>query len=314
MHATPECGHTRLHERCGYCLALQAYWYSKLEDFSDAENTSLRARPLKKWTGISHIVSSGGDKVIDLMELVIAQDPENPYRNSLPESPIRNQERLLHHSEFDALCEQICDHGNHRLTTAQVKVIWAEYIEGGTNRSIAKLLGVNDTLVWRTINTLTQWTELMDLDESLDAKAQSLAKVVLREYNPSKDEGMIYATWRNALWFDDENRREEESDRFYRRATHSIRAVLNAAGTKVRIACLSDSEDFIVGYSVVTNGCLHFVYVKADYRNKRIGSLLAPKSVETVSPVLTKAGRAIAVKRGFIKQNKENLSGKEKEE
>ncbi len=209
----------------------------------------------------------------------------------------------MFHPEFDRVCADICRHGNHCLGALQVKGIWMLYIEGKSNRAIAGRLSINDTLVWRTINTLSQYMGLMDLEE--EEKPQ-LAKVVLREYRPKGpkgDEGFIYGTWRNALWFDNENRKEGESDRFFRAATQSIRRILESPETRVRIACLDDSDILIVGYSVITGNLLHFIYVKPDYRNKRIGSLLVPQSVERVSPIMTKVGRAIAIKKKFIKEN-----------
>ncbi len=271
MQTPLQCGHTRLHEGCQHCLALQSLWYTvlKAQGFEDAENTHNPKRPLKIWSGISiQVTPKGCDELVDVIDLVAYQEPSAPMESSFPDSQAASQERFLHHPGFDALCEEICSHGNHKLTAWKAKEIWQAYAEGSSNRSIATALGINDTLVWRTINTLTQWMELMDLDETQDAP---LAKVVLRDYRPRKmdgDEGFVYGTWRNALWFDNEERREGESDRFFREATQTIRTILKSPATRVRVACLDDSDILIVGYSVITGDLLHFVYVKPDYRNK----------------------------------------------
>lgn len=305
MRPNPPCGHAVLHSGCAQCAALQAYWYGQLTEngFEDAEDTTREYPLLKKWSGASTYTLpdrfSGHLRDVHALDLI-------PERRAISETISYSREQFLFHPEFDTLCKGIVRHGNHTGTTHQVRAIWEAYIHGGTNRSIAAALAINDTFVWRTIRALTQWMELMDLEAE---QPKSIAKVVLRDFMPTVDEGFIYATWRNALWYDDAEREESYSDKFFRDATLSIRRILDNPKTRVRIACLSDGHDFIVGYSVVIGNCLHFVYVKADYRGKRIGSMLVPRAVETASPIMTKVGRVIAEKRGYTKQNKENQNG-----
>lgn len=305
MHTDlPDCGHTTLQDRCACCVAFQASWYVKLQldGFEEAENTGIRGNPLKVPTGLSiQIAAPDGDETVDLIDLLVIQEPNAPLRGGFPESHLNNAERLLCHPEFDELCRQICAHGNHRLNAAQAKGIWLFYIEGKSVRTIACTLGVNYTAVWRTIKALTDWMELMDLDEMQEPQAP--ARVVIREFKRKQDEALVYATWRNSLWYDDDKRREGDSDRFFRVATGSIRDVLDNPNTVVRVACLHDCPDVIVGYSVVTGWLLHFVYVKADYRNKGIGTLLVPKNIRAISPAITKVGRIIALKKKLIKEN-----------
>ncbi len=289
---TPACGHTRLHDRCAHCTALQAEWDSKLGE--DAElTTDSRAVSLSCRAGID-------DEHFDLLDLVTSQQPGAPLESSFPEGHLSIYERLLHAATFPDLCHSVCAHGRHQLTPAIVRDIWVRFLDGASNRGIGGALNLNDSLVWRTINTLTQWAELMDLDEVQDAP---LAVVVLRPFDRVFDQPFIFSSWRNALWYDDDNRAEGQSDRFYRHATKSIRTILDSPACRVRIACVDGVADHIVGYSVVTGDCLQFVYVKADYRGRGIGRLLVPKSITAVSPVMTKIGRAIAIKKNFIKEN-----------
>lgn len=296
MHEKLQCGHTRLHENCTYCIGYQRQWYAALksEGFKDIESASSPNRPLKSWK------SAAIQIVATEIDLIASQEQENSLQSEFPDSLLTLEQKLVCNPEFDKLCERLCEHGNHQLSAHEVKGIWLAYIDGGSNRSIAEHLNINDTLVWRTIKALSEWMNLMDLDAA--EETWPLAKVVLRDFERKKDEAFIYASWRNALWYDDENRKEGDSDRFYRHATTSIRNIIDNEKTRVRIACTSDSPNFIVGYSVITGLCLHFVYVKADYRNKRIGSILVPRAVEMVSPILTKIGRAIAEKKGFVRK------------
>jgi hypothetical protein len=82
--------------------------------------------------------------------------------------------------------------------------------------------------------------------------------------------------------------------------TAKIKDILKDA--EVRIACLEDAPEVIVGYSVFSGTHLYFIYVKDGFRLKGIGALLAPKKIDTVSKELTKVGRIIVNKKN-LKEN-----------
>ena len=125
-------------------------------------------------------------------------------------------------------------------------------------------------------------------------------KVVARSFKPSTDEAMVYATWRNSLWFD-QKRDAKEANKFFRKASASIKKILKDPNVKVRIACLKEDLDMIVGYAVLTKSNVEWVYIKPEYRNKGIARALV-KEFETISRPETKIGKAI--------QNKKNLKEK----
>jgi len=132
------------------------------------------------------------------------------------------------------------------------------------------------------------------------------AKVVLRAFDPITDAAIIYSTWRHALWSSD--RRDDESERFYRAETKAIKRILPVA--QVRIACLSDDASIIIGYSVMTGRNLEFVFVKPDFRQKGIGELLT-RGFKTYSEPRTTLGRAIAEKIELAKETKEKQNVQE---
>lgn len=103
---------------------------------------------------------------------------------------------------------------------------------------------------------------------------------------------MLFATWRNALWFDTEDKDESKNHKFFRDCTRLIKSLLANADTKARIACLVEDPNLILGASVINKDNLIWVYVKADYRSRGIATLLA-KGIKTVSNPSTRIGKAI---------------------
>lgn len=129
------------------------------------------------------------------------------------------------------------------------------------------------------------------------------ASVVLRAYNPEKDQAFLYSTWRNSVFYDLDDQDMTKAKAWFKFKTAKIKSELIRA--KVLIACLSDDPDFILGYSVANVNHLLYVYVRADYRRQGIGALLVEKNIETYTDDLTKIGRSI------LKKKQENADGSE---
>lgn len=119
--------------------------------------------------------------------------------------------------------------------------------------------------------------------------------VVIRPFHIS-DQAFIYCTWIDGLYFKNKGRRVNKTS-FYRSTTRVIKDILDTA--KIRIACLESDPDTIIGYCVMSDHHLDWIYVKIDYRGKGIGNLLLPKDIETVTEHQTTIGRAIAEKKNL---------------
>lgn len=132
------------------------------------------------------------------------------------------------------------------------------------------------------------------------------ARVIIRGYEPETDQACLYATWRNAAFYGAKKKHSTNSKRFFKEKTEEIKDILISA--QVRMACLEDDRAFIIGYAVSTDTHLDWIYVKKDYRNKGIGTLLWPKGIETVTIKLTKIGNIIATKKNL--KHKENEDAK----
>lgn len=66
------------------------------------------------------------------------------------------------------------------------------------------------------------------------------------------------------------------------------------ANASIQIACLASSPNTIIGYSIMSNGVLHFVYVKIGYRGQAIGKLLTGDNYTRVDRhFMTKLGQKI---------------------
>jgi hypothetical protein len=120
----------------------------------------------------------------------------------------------------------------------------------------------------------------------------------------------VIAYWRNNLWFES-GLPDSASNEFYRQANKKIKQILKFRDTKVKIACLSDDHDHIVGCSVMTGKNVEWVYVKMDCRWQKIATYLC-KEFETVSPPMTKIGNAIVRDHGY--KIKGEFHGRSKEE
>jgi hypothetical protein len=263
----------------------QAEWYRILEKngFEDIEDHSHEDKPLKRWSGIP--AASG------IIDAITHQEAGSPIQSSFPEKRFVKEERLLNHPEFEQICVSICSHGNHKLNSVNVRQIWELYLEGATNRGIAKTVSINHVTVYRCIANLTKWAEAM-------GEEPEVSTVRLREFDRETDSPMLFSTWRNALWFDKEDRDETKNHAFFRSCTRLIKMIISNPATQVRVACLSDDLNLILGVAVVNKDNLIWVYVKADYRGRGIATLLA-KGTNTVANPSTRVGKAIVKEKGL---------------
>lgn len=228
------------------------------------------------------------------------QLPGEPMISSFPE-PLQNlKESFMNTLEFEKATQFLCKHGNSKLKVTMIVKIWQSHCDGISERDIAKEIGISNFTIHRTISRMTEWMNTMSQEEISyeDEPVQAFkAKVITRTYNHDKDAPFIFSSWRNALWYA-EDRDENLSNIFYRRANQEIKHLIKDFFTVVKIACLSDDHDQIVGYSVMRKDNLEWVYVKKDYRKQGIARLLA-KGFKTISEPFTIEGRSIATKHNY---------------
>lgn len=99
-------------------------------------------------------------------------------------------------------------------------------------------------------------------------------KAIVRPYNQSTDDPFIYHSWFTSQRYGSE-RREAKQSGWFKKKCESIKAILSNA--KTFIACLENDHDLILGYVVFDQGECKQMYVKKDYRNVGVESLLMSK-------------------------------------
>lgn len=276
--------------------ALQNKWYEILKDhdFKDIEDTTREDRPLKKWTGISielKIIAEE-NRAASLLDFYSQQHTSINLTSSFPEPIFKREEAFVYHKEFKAICKSLCSHGHCKLSAIKIEHIWRDYTLGISCRKIAKKYKIDHTRIYRTLLKLNEWMNFLSTGDSMEQET----KVVIRPYI-TDDAAFVYSTWRNSLWYD-KKRDSCGSDSFYRTATKKIKHLIKMPGVEIKIACLSDDHNHILGCSVKTNNCLEWVYVKEDYRNEGIAKLLCYPFKEITKPS-TKIGAAIAKNKGL---------------
>lgn len=224
-----------------------------------------------------------------MIDSQIHQPEYSPIISSFPESICSEKAQFSFHPEFKTITAELCKHGNSKLTPEKVELIWELYCDGETLREIEKQCQLSDNRVMVTIQRIIEWMIFMDETEEQEPE---ISTVVRRPFDALTDSAFIFSSWRKALWFD-EKRDEKIANQFYSLASKRIKKILALPQTIVRIACLQNDPNHIIGYSVMIDTHLEWVYVKVDYRKQGIATLLI-QGFESYSEPETKIGKAIA--------------------
>lgn len=102
----------------------------------------------------------------------------------------------------------------------------------------------------------------------------------IRDYKP-EDKNFIMASFLKGLYygFDDETGswfRQIDKDIFMQNYSKIAEALLQKS--EVKVACLPEDQDVILGYSMLSKdfNTIHWCFVKSAWRNKGIGTSLVP--------------------------------------
>ncbi len=110
------------------------------------------------------------------------------------------------------------------------------------------------------------------------------------------DRPFIFSTWLRGMFYGNQWFGQVPKDIFMANYHRVIENLLESPGTIVKVACLTDDKDIILGYSVYRDAgdgsVLDYVFVKQAWRKVGIGKSLVPSDVKAVTH-LTEQGRAM---------------------
>lgn len=117
-----------------------------------------------------------------------------------------------------------------------------------------------------------------------------------------QDYPFIYSTWLKGLRFGNSLYGLIDSKVYFRIYHQFIEVLLAKPNISVKVACLKEDPNVLLGYSVYSGARLDWVHVKKAWRNIGLAKDLVPKEISVVSHV-TAVGQSIIKKRGNIAFN-----------
>lgn len=93
-----------------------------------------------------------------------------------------------------------------------------------------------------------------------------------------------------------------DQDAYFKHYHEAIEHILADHRTQVKIACLKDDPEVILGYSISSNTHYHWVFVKKAWRGIGVGRDLMKSTATTVTH-LTDVGVSLLKKRPGVKFN-----------
>lgn len=117
--------------------------------------------------------------------------------------------------------------------------------------------------------------------------------VIVRQASPD-DISFILATWLKGYYHGNAFWQDVDRDLYFAKYKEVVLQLLATAN--VSVACLSDDNDVILGYSVHKGDVLHWMFIKKAWRKIGLAKLLIPHAGIKEVTHLTKIGRALLPK------------------
>lgn len=108
-------------------------------------------------------------------------------------------------------------------------------------------------------------------------------------YLPFNYRNFVLARWKRSYRYGNDLIKLIDRDGYYTAYDAYMPQVLNRENTKVRLALLGEDLDVAIGFSIMENNILHYVYVQKDFRRNGLGRHLVPDKIEFFTH-LTKSG------------------------
>lgn len=121
---------------------------------------------------------------------------------------------------------------------------------------------------------------------------EELKALISLRHMEETDHAFIYATWLRGLYYGNSFFAVTEKDEFMERYQLVITNLLFRPSVEVRVACLQEDADTILGYSVlekfsVPHGTtIHWTFVKPEWRKQGIATALIPGDAQTITHIV----------------------------
>lgn len=121
---------------------------------------------------------------------------------------------------------------------------------------------------------------------------QSIDLLIHTRTSTAEDLGFIYSTWLKGFYFGNTWRHRVEQEPYAAQQRPLIEYILFHPETEIRVACLKEDPDVIVGYNVSRGTILDWIWVKPIWRKLGVGTMLMHGNTKAYTH-LTTIGRAI---------------------
>ena len=112
----------------------------------------------------------------------------------------------------------------------------------------------------------------------------------------------IYASWLRGYRHGNDHVALIDNDAYFREQHKTIESILSDPATSVKIACLKDQPDVILGYCVHKLVRMDWIFIKKSWRGIGLAKDLIPKDIKCVSH-LTKVGFSLLRKQPNMRYN-----------
>ena len=121
--------------------------------------------------------------------------------------------------------------------------------------------------------------------------------IVIRDYRPDADKNFVMATFLRGVYYGDTWFSLIPKNIFMNAYKKFAEAIVNNPKTIIKVACLQDDPDVMVGYSILSSdfSAITWVFVKAAWRKQGIARQLLPQLPTTVTH-LTPLGKSLLPK------------------
>ena len=97
------------------------------------------------------------------------------------------------------------------------------------------------------------------------------------------DVSFVYATWLRGLYYGNDFIKLIDKDTFMDNYHKVITQILRRPTIEIKVVCLNEDHDVILGYSICEKDTVHWVFTKPVWRAIGIARSILPAEIKTIS-------------------------------